>query len=446
MKKLIYTTACVLLVAGSWSCSKMIDDIAPKNAIKVDLLTDNDLGKLTNGVSYRMEGLVTSLWHQGDFLAENYTSGPGFDYPDVHAETQAPASSMALSAWRDSFDVLNDVNELLKAAKGTAPQAVNAAGTAYFYRAWIYYNLVIRFGGVPLLTAPASDVVPISAEDAIWTQVISDCRAAIERLPETASIYYPTKNAAKLLLARTLLWKGENGEAASLASEVIATPAYALEESSDGWAKMFVYGTSSKEIVFALANVRASGFNLLFERVNDTDGSWNYSPAPKYYNNLFSDTAVHSGDIRGAATFSALDASRVIKLPNGQGGQFVENAKASNSPIVLFRLADAYLIRAEALGKTAGKEVLKTFMEKRYATVNLPASPSDSEWQDLLLEENNREFFAEGRRWFEIKRTGRTDLYDSWEGRDFLLYWPIPQKERDIAGKTAYPQNPGYND
>jgi hypothetical protein len=85
-------------------------------------------------------------------------------------------------------------------------------------------------------------------------------------------------------------------------------------------------------------------------------------------------------------------------------------------------------------------------MEERYATVNMPASFTDAEWEGLLLDENNREFYAEGRRWFDIKRTGRTDLYDDWKGRDYLLYWPIPQKERDIAGKTAYPQNPGYPD
>ena len=440
MKKII-CIASVLLVALVTGCGKMIDEIAPKSAIKADLLTDNDLGKLTNGVRYRMENLVASLWHQGDALAENYASGPGFDYADFHEDTGAPASSTALSAWRDCFSVLNDVNELLKAAKGNA----DAVGNAYFFRAWIYYNLVTRYGGVPLLTEPQSDVVPISGEDAIWAQVIADCRAAIENLPDAATIYYPTKNAARLLLARTLLWRGENVEAASLAGEVIDA-GYVLEDNSSDWGKMFVYGTSSREIVFALANIRASGYNLIYERVNDTDASWNYSPAPKYYNNLFSDTAIHRGDIRQAATFSPNNTTRVIKLANGQGDQFVTNPKAANSPLILFRLADAYLIRAEALGKNAGAAVLKTFMEERYATVNMPASFTDAEWEGLLLDENNREFYAEGRRWFDIKRTGRTDLYDDWKGRDYLLFWPIPQKERDIAGKTAYPQNPGYPD
>ena len=62
----------------------------------------------------------------------------------------------------------------------------------------------------------------------------------------------------------------------------------------------------------------------------------------------------------------------------------------------------------------------------------------------IVLDENNREFYAEGRRWFDIKRNGRTDLIKCWGGRDHLLYWPIPQDERDLVGGDVYPQNPGY--
>jgi len=446
MKKRFYFVISALVLLGG--CTANLDEIAPKHAIKGDMLNESDLNKLTNGVRYRMEALSTSLWFQGDWLAENFTSGPGFDVPDVHAETQAPASSMALSAWRDCFGVLNDVNQLLKSAQSSSHAvAVESAGNAYFFRAWIYYNLVSRYGGVPLLTEPSMEVVPISQESLIWEQVVKDCRSAIDLLPEApASMNYPGKDAARLLLARVLLWQGEKTEAASLAQEVIASGRYTLENESAGFARMFVSGTASKEIVFALANVRTSSLQLLYERVNDTDGSYNYSPAPKYYNGLFADTAIHSGDIRKAATFSPTDSRPVIKFSNGQPGQFVENIKPFNSPIVLFRLADAYLIRAEALGASAGSSVLKEFMQKRYATVNIPASMSDGDWQNLLLDENNREFYAEGHRWFDIKRTGRTDLYDSWNGRDFLLYWPIPQKERDIAGKEKYPQNQGYSD
>ena len=125
-------------------------------------------------------------------------------------------------------------------------------------------------------------------------------------------------------------------------------------------------------------------------------------------------------------------------------GQFIANEDPSASPIQIFRLADAYLTKAEAQGSSEGLVTMKTFMEKRYASVSLPSSMTEKEFQDLVLDENNREFYAEGRRWFDIKRTGRTDLIKCWDKRDHLLYWPIPQDEIDLVGKDVYPQNPGY--
>ena len=445
MKKLILS---VVAAVAACACSSMIDEIAPKNYIKAETLNQEDIGKLCNGVRYKMESVVKSVWFRGDWLSENFSSGPGFDVADVHAETQSAASSIALSDWRTLFTTLNEVNELLRRASGIeGEKAKEALGNACFFRAWIYYNLVIRYGGVPVLKAPTMEVVPFSGEDAVWEFIISDLQDAIEVLPDHFSIYYPGKDAAKLLLARVFLWRGRNSEAAALAGEVI-NDSHALNGTSEDFARMFVYGTESREIILALANIRSTGYNLVYDSVNDVDGSWNYSPAPKYYRSLYGDTAFHTGDIRAAATFSPDDATRLIKFPNGGSGmnQFVVNAKASNSPLVMFRLADAYLIRAEALGPGAGLAVLREFMEHRYASVNLPSTMGEKEYQTLILDENNREFFGEGRRWFDIKRTGRTDLYDTWNGRDFLLYWPIPQKERDIAGKDVYPQNNGYSD
>ena len=151
------------------------------------------------------------------------------------------------------------------------------------------------------------------------------------------------------------------------------------------------------------------------------------------------------------------------------------NPAPSESPLVVFRLADAYLMKAEAewLGGSVGTALgtLKTLMESRYGAVNLPATMTDDEFEALLLDELQREFYAEGRRWFDIKRLAirrhgyvsaldyqsgdfpawiRTvypgnDSYaiDGWNDRHQLMYWPIPQAERDKS-YGALTQNPGY--
>ena len=225
-----------------------------------------------------------------------------------------------------------------------------------------------------------------------------------------------------------------------------------MTSTSEDFAGLYINGTQNSEIVFALANARPTAFIRLFEWVNDTDGSFNYSPAEAMYSGLFSDDSYRTGDIRKAPTFSPTDATRTIKFPNGREGQFIENPDAQTSPMMVFRLADAYLLKAEAEGASAGLATMEEFMENRYGSVSLPAAMSDDEFRTLLLDENNREFYAEGRRWFDIKRLYLSDVstakpfrggFNEWASEHSFL-WPVPQNQIDIAGKENYPQNPNY--
>lgn len=436
----------MLLLSG---CASFLDDIRPKHAISSEAVNESDLGKLTNGVLYRMESMAVSFWCDGDYLGENFTSGPGFDYSDYHGEIVSPSSSWAKSRWQTGFVNLMHVNELLKSANSATPDSpatLQAKGTAYFFRAYIYYQLVTRFGNLPILTAPSMEVIPLSKEDAVWGQIIADLLEAEKYLDSVSNVYRPSDEACWTLLAKAYLWTGDKAKAIEYADKVINSGKFQLGKTSNDYAGMFVAGQTSKEIIFALANKRSSSYLRIFERMNDTDASFNYSMAEDLRTSLFAD-GYGKQDIRKDPTYNPAFPVRIIKFPNGgQGmGQFIANEEPSASPIMMFRLADAYLIKAEAQGASAGLATMKEFMASRYSSVNLPASMSDKDYQNLILDENNREFYAEGRRWFDIKRTGRTDLYDTWNGRDHLLYWPIPQDERDLVGHDVYPQNPGYS-
>lgn len=446
MRRIMMFGACMLLLAG---CAKQLDEIRPKDKIASDAVNEADLGKLTNGVLNRMENFAVSFWCDGDYLGENFTEGPGFDYTDdFMGEIVSTSSAWAKSRWQTGFVALMHVNELLKSANsGNAESAAvkQAKGTAYFCRAFIYYNLVTRFGGVPIVKAPSMDVIPISSEDEVWALIVADLLEAEKYLEPVSNVYRPSDEACWAFLSKVYLWMGDKENAVIYADKVI-NGKFELASTSNDYASMFVAGNSSKEVVFALANKRSTSFLRLFEKMNDTDASFNYSMAEDLRTSLFADAA-GTGDIRKDPTYNPAFPDRIIKFPNGgQGfGQFIANDEPSASPIQIFRLADAYLTKAEAQGASAGLATMKTFMEKRYASVSLPASMSDKEFQDLVLDENNREFYAEGRRWFDIKRNGRTDLIKCWGGRDHLLYWPIPQDERDLVGNDVYPQNPGYS-
>ena len=433
----------------STGCSSMLDDIRPKHAVSAESVNEGDLDKLTNGMLYQLESYVAWSWFDGDLLAENFGDGPGFTLSDVHSETESSSSSTAKSRWTTAFTRINFQTEVLRSASAAEENetVAYAKGTAYFCRAYLYFQLAIRYGSTPILKEPTMDVVPLSSQDKVWEQVISDLKEAEKYLKPFTSVYYPSQEACWVLLAKACLWTGDMTGAVSYADKVIASPAgFAFEHTSEGFGGMFVSGSASSEVIFALANKRTSGWLRLFTSVNDTDASWNYSMAENLRSTLYEDQLVKSGDIRKLPTYNENFPTRIIKFPNGgqNMGQYLPNGEPSSSPLVLLRLADVYLTKAEAAGPSAGLPVMKTYMENRYGSVSLPSSMTDKEFQDLVLDENQREFYAEGRRWFDIKRTGRTDLYKTWNGRDFLLLWPIPQDERDLAGHDNYPQNPGY--
>jgi len=473
--------ALAALVAVS-SCGKMMDEIAPKGQITTDKLKDSDITLLSNGVMHQFEAFFNNLWWEGDYLAENYAAGPGFSFSDMHAETQSASAALALTRWNYCYNKLQYANLLINAAEGkTSAAAQEALAVSYYFRAFIYYGLVTRYGGVPIIEKPTTldPSVQRKSEAEVWAFIEADLNRASAALTAAGSSFrsfaYVSPEAVSLLRAKVYLWQGKYGEAVLQADNVLSSTAgFALSSTSDDWAKMFINGTSSKELIFAPINIRSTDYIRLFERVNDTDGSFNYSPTANLYRGLFADTAEKTGDIRAKATFGE-DATRVIKFPNGQSGQFVVNPLPSESPIVALRLADAYTVKAEAqwLDGSVGDALatLKVLMEKRYATVNLPSSMSDDAFEALLLDELQREFYAEGRRWFDIKllairRHGYVsasdysggdfttwikkvypgnDSYeiDGWNDRHQLMYWPIPQAERDKS-YGALTQNPGY--
>lgn len=124
--------------------------------------------------------------------------------------------------------------------------------------------------------------------------------------------------------------------------------------------------------------------------------------------------------------------------------------------LTLMRLADAYLIRAEArlLQSNAGSAADDINVVRRRgaqpgqeAAMEITAAEVDI---DFILDERARELVGEGHRWWDLTRTGklieRVQLYNPQGGpniQDFHVLRPIPQQQIDRT-LGGYPQNPGY--
>jgi hypothetical protein len=134
------------------------------------------------------------------------------------------------------------------------------------------------------------------------------------------------------------------------------------------------------------------------------------------------------------------------------------NETNSGRDVFIFRLAEMYLISAEAKmyqgdlqGAADDINVIRTRAAVPGKIAAMQVSASDINI-DFILDERAREFAGEYMRWFDLKRTGklveRVKKYNT-DGapniQDFHNLRPIPQVELDdIQNKSEFTQNPGY--
>jgi len=117
----------------------------------------------------------------------------------------------------------------------------------------------------------------------------------------------------------------------------------------------------------------------------------------------------------------------------------------------LFRVAGAYLLRAEAhLGKGDAASAAVDINVVRARANASPVSAGDVDI-DYILDERARELLGEEYRRVTLSRTGklveRTKLYNPVSGmniQDFNRLLPIPQTEIDANKESELTQNPGY--
>lgn len=126
---------------------------------------------------------------------------------------------------------------------------------------------------------------------------------------------------------------------------------------------------------------------------------------------------------------------------------------------LMFRLAETYLIAAEALfksGKTAEALPFINAVRRRAAFPGKETAMQITASQltmDFIMEERERELQGEMFRWFDLKRWGvLVERVKKWNpdaqaitaGKHELRPIPQDQIDRTAGGVASFPQNPGY--
>ena len=125
-------------------------------------------------------------------------------------------------------------------------------------------------------------------------------------------------------------------------------------------------------------------------------------------------------------------------------------------PVIAMRLAEVYLIAAEAAfmtGKISEAVTNINIIRNRAATAGNSNSIQASDLSlDFILDERSRELCGENMRWWDLVRTGklleRVRLHNKEAAANIVakhILRPIPQSQIDATTTgTPYPQNPGW--
>lgn len=332
------------------------------------------------------------------------------------------------SQWNQLYRVIANANLIISKAETISypasdlPEAQHIIGEAYALRALAHFELV-RFYAMPYnYTAAASHLgVPVvtksgtSKEGVIspkrntvqetYAQIILDFNKAMTNMPAVPVGFKASMKGkmsyfgAKALLARVQLYKEDYLAADSLANDVITRGGFSLiardklvEDSKK---------QNSSEAIFEIQ------FNTLDNLGSDAlvniywqSGSYGDALATENLYNTYTATDVRRGFItKGKRSGGEDPAWLVTKYTNNTNFE---------EPVRVIRLAEVYLIRAEARAHTT-REVLAC------TDVNSVAGRADATWvplvatgtalYDAILLQRRKELAFEGHRLFDLTRT-----------------------------------------
>lgn len=425
MKKSIMILAAAAAMACS--CNKMLE-LYPHNGVSPDAVSSDDVPQLRVGMYWKVQELPSrTTYILNDLLGANLTLKGSNSTIALINSTLSPQSDIVASAWEGCYQALYQVNNVYSIAQSLPESDLKnqILGECHYFRAWLHLILVTHWGDAPLMKENV--VVDVPREDAskIWEFIEDEIDKAVRLLPDGNDYYYLTADAATALKARIKLYMGKKAEAVSLAESLISNPRYSL----DSFDAIFRNDTNRETIfAFRCATLDGSGITLstLFYSYNHPNkGSYVYQPAPDVMTSLFDDN-----DNRKAMTVTTLDNLNFInKYPSGQTG---------SDPVIVSRLAEMYLISAEAQGAETGITRLNALRKARGLSEIFPGT--QAAFDDALMLERRREFVCEGHRFYDLVRTGRAVAELGIQPYQQLL--PVPESERQ--NNSLLTQNPNY--
>ncbi len=453
------------------------------------------LKSVTSERSYmRLRNDIKSL--MSDDIIMMRWSGNNFSYT-LSYNPQAE-SSINRNFWQLSYKGISAVNVVLdvlnKKTEALTDHEKNLYGENQFIRAMFTFDLVTVFArpyshdnpatnlGVILVTDPANaQDLSRSTVKEVYDFLEQEFLSAADLMRESRPNIYASKEVAYAALARLYLYMEQNEKAVEYADKVINSGRYALVSSQQFPTSNELGPEANPETIFAIKLhssenqgngsigtmyhgdggwgeiLLSSSYLDLLNKYRDDDLRWNFvdpdfkldadgnkipDPDEPYYGYAMND--------------------RMGLLSYWSDKLTYENGEAMLYSPRYFRLAEMYLIKAEAFAKTnqdqKALDMVNIIRERAGLSgdqlFRLDNMQGYGSILDIVLDEKRLEFVLEPHRSFDVFRNKRTmdrsySAYQGWSGPAYIPYTSnrivhqIPQVE--INQNPNLEQNPGWN-
>lgn len=510
MKKLIYIgifSCCLLL---NTSCNDWLD-LLPKNEQVTDAYwkSKEDVEAVVASGYYYMRQACPALIKWGELRASSVCTLTG-DNDGMKLQNFQLDGTESITDWNTVYQVINMANviiahapEVRKIDATYSEGAMNShLSEAYFMRASMYFYLVRNFKEVPLIVTPYEDdstpfTMVKSSEDDIVKQIKADVKTAIDN--GGGKDFYDndqwnatkgriTKWALYALMSEVALWSEDYDTTIEYADKIInATESRrpAFITIPENWYSIFNPGNSNESIFELNWDGNTYGQNggpsSMFTASSNPTYEYSSQMAEEFENDelaVISDKSAIRDFFGGVISVgdNADNAKNCIwKYKMGDvDNTNIEAIRINNDANwIMYRMADVMLMKAEALiwkGKDNWQEAIdiinkiRTRANLTKRVIVLEEEDEASMMENYLLPERNIELAAEGKRWYDLLRYGKSKNFahktaminiiqkynntanDSWlrSALQNEYAWYLPINASEIENNNLLVQNPYY--
>jgi hypothetical protein len=478
MKK-IHSLLIIILFTTVTSCEKMLD-VKPQSQITDQAYFQNEgdfapyvtagyssLRSFTNTITYgteRSEELITAV--------NNRLST---------AWSQVLSPTVGAVNYNGFYKAIGNCNLLLEKIQpfefSNAANKNRLLAETYCQRAYFYFFMVRILGETPLMLQAITDenvpLLPRAKATDVMKQVFSDLDKAISLFPEKTFVskYRFSYPAAQALKAEAKLWSakvlgggsGDFNDALTAIAEVEKSGATLLTNFKDVTTTranaeviMSVYYQRDEAganyglnaLPFLSVVTGASNLESLPYTATSTNGQGGYQISNE--SRALFDSA---NDKRIPYTYvyemqgTTKKRAWINKLP---GNKYADD-RVSDNDLILFRLADVYLMAAEAYGGLNNTASAITYLNKvrqRAGIGDYNGATDKTSVERAVFNERGRELYFENKRWYDIVRFhfgGTIDAYTyvpNLRGKTTPLFWPLSTVV--LAANPNLQQTEGY--